>query len=514
MATSAPNVLLITSDEHNKFVMGCAGDPCVQTPNLDALASLGTRFDAAYTNNPICMPARATLATGRYGHLLGTVDNGSPYTGAEADSWGHLLRCQGFGATTFGKLHFDPEGDSGYDTRLPLQAKRGYSGALLGWARGAAPSNDVLRRHVLAADTGEFEYTPYDRYTAESASTWLRDEASRTTPWAVHVSFTYPHYPFRVPDEFVTALDPDTMPLPPHWREPDWPMHHEIAFHRQAMGFADAPLTEAELRRMRWIYYGMVAFLDHQIGRVLDALESSGMADDTIVVYSSDHGDMIGDKGLFMKSVMYEGSAGVPMIMAGPGVPEGRICSTPVSLADVYPTIASVVGAEPVEADAELPGQSLLTIAAADDEPQRVVFSEYHGPLSIAAGYLIRSGDWKYVHYEDPLSEPQLFNLADDPFEGDDLGTSPEHDAIRAELDAELRAVLDPTEVDARIRHDQQTKLAAAGGLERLLGAAERRGGEKSGRGAGTSGRYGTVTGGYTVPPDDILDAIGARPNP
>ncbi|MDH3678377.1 MAG: sulfatase-like hydrolase/transferase [Acidimicrobiia bacterium] len=501
MATSAPNVLVITSDEHNKFVLGCAGDPHVHTPNLDALAARGTRFDAAYTNNPICMPARATLATGRYGHRLGTVDNGSPYVGTEADSWGHRLGSQGFQVPTFGKLHFDPEGDSGYDARLPLQAKRGYGGALLGWARGAAPASDVLRRHVEAADTGEFEYTPYDRYTAGSASTWLVEEASRTTPWVAYVSFAYPHYPFRVPQEYVAPLDPDAIPLPPHWRSPDWPDHHEIAFRRSQMGFAERPLSEAELRHARWVYYGMVAFLDHQVGRVLEALAGSGMADDTIVVYSSDHGDMLGDKGLFMKSVMYEGAAGVPLIVAGPGVPEGAVRSTPVSLADVYPTVVAAVGGELTEADADLPGRSLLALAAADD-PDRAVFSEYHGPLSIGASYLIRRGPWKYVRYQDPKSEPQLFDLGADPHEGADLGTSPDREPIRADLDAELRRILDPDEVDERIRAQQTAALDAAGGLQPLIDAAKR---------TAAKGPYGTIRAGYTIPPSEILEMIGAR---
>lgn len=508
MANRAPNVLVITSDEHNKFVLGCAGDPHVQTPNLDRLAARGTMFDRAYTNNPICMPARATLATGRYGHSLGTVDNGSPYAGTEADSWGHRLAPQGIQVPTFGKLHFDPDGESGYDTHLPLMAKKGYGGALLGWARGAAPRSDVLRRHVVAADTGEFEYTPYDRHTAESAATWLRQEASRTTPWAAYVSFAYPHYPFRVPAEYVAELDPDAIPLPPHWRQPDWPSHHEVAFRRSAQGFDERPVSEAELRQMRWIYYGMVAFLDQQVGRVLDALEASGMVDDTVVIYSSDHGDMIGEKGLFMKSVMYEASAGVPMIIAGPDIAEGVVNHTPASLADVYPTVVTTVGAEMTEADGDLPGRSLLDLARVDDR-NRVVFSEYHGPLSIAASYLVRRGRWKFVHYEDGDSEPQLFDLDKDPREANDLGSSPEHQAIVADLEAELRSIVDPEAVDAEIRRWQRDQLDAVGGLDRLLGRSG------DGESSTLTGPYHTVSGGYSVPSPEIMAVVGGRrPDP
>ena len=493
LASVVPNVLVITSDQHNKAVLGCAGDSHARTPNIDLLAARGTTFSAAYTNNPICMPARATLATGRYGHTMGTVDNGSPYVGDEADSWGRRLGAQGFQVPTFGKLHFDAEGESGYDERLPLHAKRGYFGALTGWARGRVSPNDVLKNQVLLADVGEFEYTAYDQYTAHSAAKWLDEEASRDRPWAAYVSFAYPHYPFRVPREFVAGTTPGDIPLPSQWAPDQWPDHHELNWRREAMNLHDG-LTEEQLRQMRWIYYGMVAFLDHQVGIVLDALEVSGMADDTIVIYSTDHGDMLGEKGLIMKSLMYESSAGVPMIMAGPDVREGVVLTTPVSLADVYPTVIDGVGGEFTEGDADLPGTSLLMTAAGEPDSDRVVFSEYHGPLSIGASYMIRSGRWKYVDYCDDQSAPQLFDLESDPAEEADLGMSADHAAVRAGLDRELRTILDPEAVDRQIRSAQWEQLQDAGGLERIR----------------PRGPAPMALGGYSVPSDEIMEIVRA----
>lgn len=229
--TTDCNFLLITSDQHNPFVTGYGGDPLVATPTLDRLATSGTVFDAAYTNSPICMPARAALASGRYAATIGSYDNGSPYAGLPAESWGHRLRSQGSAAVTFGKLHFDPTADNGFDTRLPLQAKAGYSGALFGWARGDAPANDVMVAHALDAQPGEFEYTHYDRHTTASACRWLSAEAPTDRPWAAHISYTYPHYPFRAP----AALLPDEqldVPLPPAWRRQDWPDNEELVAHR------------------------------------------------------------------------------------------------------------------------------------------------------------------------------------------------------------------------------------------------------------------------------------------
>ncbi|MCP5025224.1 MAG: sulfatase-like hydrolase/transferase [Actinomycetia bacterium] len=486
------NVLLITSDEHNKFVMGCGGDPVVRTPNLDRLAEQGTRFTSAYTNNPICMPARATLATGRYGHAVRSFDNGSAYDGM-TPSWGHRLHEQGHQVPTFGKLHFDPDADTGFDARLPLQAKKAYSGALLSWARGAAPATRMLRRNVEEARVGEFEYTTYDRYTADSAGRWLATEADPTRSWAAHVSFAYPHYPFRVPVEYLAGLDPDEIPLPPQWQPDDWPDHLELEHRRVAQSFTE-PLPESVLRTARWIYYGMVAFLDEQVGRVLDALEACGLADDTLVIYTTDHGDMLGEKGLFMKGVMYEGSAGVPMILRGPGVPTGAVSRTPVSLADIFPTVVDGVGAELTEADVDLPGRSLLELAAAADDLDRVVFSEYHGPSSIGANYMVRKGSWKYVEYCAEGADPQLFDLDTDPRELTDLGRSSDHADVRADMAAELRVIVEPRAVDQEVRGLQSQWLAEAGGLESLKGAAP---------------APGSPLGGYTVPPPEIMDIVG-----
>ncbi|MCP3988926.1 MAG: sulfatase-like hydrolase/transferase, partial [Actinomycetia bacterium] len=332
-----PNVLLITSDQHNPFFCGYAGDSLVTTPSLDGLAAAGTTFGAAYTNNPICMPARASLVTGRYGSLIGSYDNGSPYHPDQAASFGHRLRARGHPAITFGKLHFAPDGDSGFDMRLPLQAKKAYAAAIHGWARGYAPPTSLMTQHALDAQPGPSEYELYDRHTTSTACRWLVDDAPVDRPWAVHVSFAYPHYPFRAPTGMLPAEHLE-VPLPPAWQREDWPRNAELDTHRHLMGYDERPLTEDELRQLRWIYAGMVNFVDEQIGRVLYALEASGQADDTIVIYTSDHGDMLGSHGFLMKSVMYDASARVPMVIRGPGVDPDRVCDTAVSLVDVFPT--------------------------------------------------------------------------------------------------------------------------------------------------------------------------------
>ena len=495
---TAHNVLLITSDQHNPFITGHAGDALVRTPALDQLAGEGTTFTAAYTNSPICMPARASLATGRYGSTIGCVDNGTPYSGHEADSWGHRLRAQDRPAVTFGKLHFEPDGDSGFDARLPLQAKKGYSGAMQGWARGDAPSSDMMIQHALDADTGEFEYTAYDRHTTEAACRWLMRDAPVAQPWAAHVSFAYPHYPFRAPDAYAPPTDAD-VPLPPAWHPADWPDHPEIAAHRRLMGLDERPLTEDELRRLRWVYSGMVGFLDAQVATVLDALAASGQADRTVVLYTSDHGDMLGSHGILMKSVMYDASARVPMVMRGPDIDADATCSVPVSLVDVFPTILAATGSKPSEADADLPGDSLVDLAGRSDDGGRVVLSEYHGPLSSAASYLIRRGRWKYVAHMLDDAPPQLFDVTVDPDELDDRASDPGLADVRASLDAELREILDPEATDEQIRASQRgaSEGATLGRPKARVGPIPRT-------------DTGAIAVGWTVPPPETMAAIAA----
>ncbi len=497
---SGLNFLLITSDQHNPFVTGYAGDPMVETPALDRLAAEGTVFDAAYTNSPICMPARAALATGRYASTIGSYDNGSPYAGLPAASWGHRLGAQGRPAVTFGKLHFDPTADTGFDARLPLQAKLGYSGARLGWARGDAPTSGIMIAHALDAAAGEFEYTRYDRHTTATARRWLATEAPTDRPWAAHVSYAYPHYPFRAPAELLPPEEIDA-PLPPAWRPEDWPDNAELNAHRRLMGLDERPLAEGELRHLRRVYSAMVAFVDRQIAELLDALDASGQRDRTVILYTSDHGDMLGGHGLLMKSVMYDASARVPTVLTGPGVEAGTRCSTAVSLVDVFPTALAVTGCRPADEDLDLPGTSLVEIAGSPTDGERVAFAEYHGPLSSAASYLVRRGRWKYVHHALEGASAQLFDLEADPDELDDRIADDSAATVGEELAGELRAIVDPDGLDREIRATQRELLARAEEAGAVGGRGRQGGGPPR-------TDHGVIALGWTVPPPEVMDVV------
>jgi choline-sulfatase len=208
-------------------------------------------------------------------------------------------------------------------------------------------------------------------------------------------------------------------------------------------------------------YYGMVSFLDDNIGQVLGALQASGLGEDTLVVYTSDHGDNLGTRTFWGKSNMYEESVGVPLIMQGPGVPRSRRVGTPVSLVDGYPTILEAIGVPPTGAEADLPGGSLLGLVQGEDA-ERTVFSEYHAVASITGVFMVRFGHWKYVHYEG--YRPQLYDLEADPGETRDLAREPGHEEPLAEGLRRLRAICDPAEVTARAFADQEWRIAELGG--------------------------------------------------
>lgn len=476
--TTPTNLLYICSDEHTAHVLGCYGNPVIRTPNLDALAARGTRFTSAYTPFPICVPARACLATGRYAHQLGIWDNGAPYTGLEAPSWGHRLTAQGHEVTTIGKLHYRAvEDDSGFpDQRLAMHVLDGV-GDVFGLLRANSPVRPgSVRNPVEQAGPGESEYIRYDRGITAETERWLsahtKSTAGSTTgdfsdkPWALFVSLVTPHFPLIVPQEYFDLYPPESVPLPRCWTPETWSNHPAIQWKRR-MQAIEEPFDEPTLRRAISAYYGMVTFLDEQIGRILNALAAAGLAESTRVIYSTDHGDMLGDHGLWWKSVMFEGSAGIPMIMAGPNVPAGKVVATPVSLVDVFPTILDGTGVALTPEDADLPGTSLLRIANAPDDGTRTVFAEYHASHSSTAYYLLRRGRLKYIHYVG--YPPQLFDLHADPDEAHDLAADPAYASVLKDLESTLRDIVDPEAVDAAARADQKRRIDAAGGLETVL---------------------------------------------
>ena len=461
------NLVFILSDEHQRDVAGCYGDPIAITPNINALAARGTRFTNAYTPCPICVPARAALATGRWVHQTGSWDNAAPYHG-EATTWHHRLRSNGHSVVSIGKLHFRAtEDDNGFSEEiLPLHVLDGI-GDLIGMLREPPANRGTMPALAESAGPGNSTYNDYDRAIAAAACEWISAHARPSDkPWALFVSFVRPHFPLTAPSEFYKLYPPERMAMPRLYDAAGHPRHPAIAALKTVMNYDDFFKDEQIVRRAVASYYALVSFLDHNIGQVIGAIEKAGLSSSTRVIYTSDHGDNLGCRGLWGKSVMYEESAAIPMIAAGPGVVAGRVVETPVSLIDCYRTVLEAVGCPLSPDDLARPSQSLWSIAAGA-LPSRTVLSEYHAVASVTGTFMIRNGRWKFIYHVG--YRPELFDLETDPGETTDLAERSEMASVLAECNAALRRICDPESVSAEAFADQRRRIADHGGREAIM---------------------------------------------
>lgn len=461
------NLLFILSDQHSRDMLGCYGSEVVRTPNLDRLAARGARFNAAYTNCPICVPACAGLATGRYVHQTGYWDNAFPYDG-RVPGWGHELRAAGHRVESIGKLHFrGADGDDvGFgETHIPLNVVDGV-GDVMGAIRDDMPIREGSRAGILAAGPGDSTYLRYDAEIAERAAEWLRDTATRDDdkPWALFVSFVCPHPPFVAPRDLYEHYACADLPEPVQHAPGERP-DHPVLNHFRRVFQHDEPYTPEQIRAVTAAYYGTSEYLDSQVGTVLNALTDAGLESDTSVLYTSDHGESLGRRGLFGKFTMYEESAGVPLILTGPGVAPGAVVDDPVSLVDCYDTITDCVGLASIGAS-DRPGESLWPLSRGGAR-DGYAFSEYHAVGAPSAFYMLRDRRHKYVHYVD--APPQLFDLTADPYELNDIAAEPARAEVLARMEIALRRVLDPEATDARAKGDQRRLVERHGGQAAVL---------------------------------------------
>lgn len=461
-----PNLLVIMSDEHQARAMGCAGHPFVRTPHLDALAARGTRFTDAYTPSPICVPARASFATGLYAHQLRLWDNAMPYDGS-VPSWGHVLQEKDVAVESIGKLHYrDTKDSNGFDVEhIPMMVADGVG---MVWASIRKEDERVFGKGRMLGSyigPGDSSYTRYDEAVVTRTVNWLAARAAcdDKKPWCLYVGLVAPHFPLVVPKEFYDLYPLEMMPAPKLLPK-DGYVRHPWAEKQNAYMDNDSKF-ESDEERVRAIasYYGLCSWLDHNVGRIIAALAAAGLSDETTIIYTSDHGDNLGARGLWGKSNLYQESVAIPMIAAGPRIPQG-VCNTPVNLVDLSVTIASHFGGTLEGA----PGaRSLMEIAAAPDELERPAFSEYHAAGAVSGAFMIKKGRWKYNFYVGFPAE--LFDLEADPEELTNLAAEPGHAETLARMHTELLKVCDPLAADAQAFQDQAEMIARYGGREAAL---------------------------------------------
>lgn len=454
MTEVRPNFLIIMSDEHAPMYSGTYGHSLIQTPHMDRLAAQGTLFQNAYCNTPLCAPSRMSFMTGRYVHHTCAWDNDTALD-TEAVTWAHRLRAVGYDVVLSGKQHFvGPDKRHGFSAQLArdLHAERRHP--IFPWREGIRPA-DKPWPGVYAASPGTTTEIEVDDQVEEAALAYLRDPARQEQPWALNVGFIAPHFPLVVPQKYwdMYPLDQIDLPnIPPGHLEDQHPVYQRM---RTQFGCTEL-YPEEWVRRARAGYYGLITYLDDKIGRLVAALEETGQADNTVIIYTSDHGEMNGEHGMWRKSNFYEQSSRIPLMVSWPGhLPQGRRVDGVVSLVDLVATVVDMADA-PAD-DGDLDGDSLVPLLHdADAEWKDEAFSEYlaHGVIRPMA--MLRQGRYKLNYsLDDPM---ELYDLETDPGEFTNLAYSPDHEAIREDLRAQLLAHWNPVEIEQQVRRSQEER--------------------------------------------------------
>lgn len=458
-----PNILVILSDQHAPMYSGPYGHPIVQTPNMDRLAREGSVFENAYCNSPICVPSRMTLMSGLHLHHSGIWDNGVPLP-SDTVTWAHYARAAGYDAVLAGKMHF-----RGLDQLHGFRAQLAYDinaqnlPKIPNWA--APPPVRETPWLEIRAEAGSSKEIVADDAVAEAALQYLRDPARKAQPWALVAGFVAPHPPFVVPQRYMDIYLPDEMDLP------DVPVGHMADLHPayqrilQWRGLVEGGISEANIRRARSVYYGLVTYLDDKIGQLIAALEETGQYDNTVIIYLSDHGEMLGEHGLWYKCNFYEQSVRIPLIIAGPGLPQNQRIPQVASTVDVTATLLDLLNADVFS---PLDGESLLPLLRGEaDGWKDEAISEFYADGSTRPWAMLRQGRYKYVYsHNDP---PELYDLEDDPGEFRNLAADPAHQPVLERMTNSLLSRWKPDEIDRRIQQSQRERTLIYDDLFRYL---------------------------------------------
>jgi choline-sulfatase len=433
--------------------MGGPGDAVpVRTPNLKRLAALGVQFRNTYCVDPVCTPSRASLMTGRFASDVGSYCNSTPFDG-RVPTWGNYLRQAGYFCWATGKMDLTPKADLGFKQVQTSHGHYEHPDITSLFRRPMCYRVDERRQ----VDGKVEERGKHDQRVLESGLEFLRTQAKSVgKPWAAYLGFVMPHPPFGAPQQYWDLYPPDQvrMPnVPPGYLE-KLPLDFQIL--RQFKMIA-TPVPEERVRRARSAYYGMITELDEKIGKLLDGLETSGEIENTLVVYTSDHGETLGDHGLWLKNNLLEGAARVPLIMAGAGLPRGLSFEMPVSHVDL---IATLLDCASVPKPGGLRGYSLLPmIQGRQFSHPGFVYAESNSEGNCTGSYMIRKGDWKYIYFS-WYGDKLLFNLKDDPDEMNNLADDSVHAAKLQELHGLLTSLVNPDAVtDAAFKRQHEVLL-------------------------------------------------------
>lgn len=464
------NILFLMIDQQAASALSAYGGTVARTPNIQRLADRGVVFDNAYTNFPVCAPSRCSMMSGQLASRIGCYDNASEFR-ATVPTLAHYLRLLDYQTALCGKMHFiGPDQLHGFEERLTPEIYSADINMLPQWE--GVDDDFATDAHKALVDAGPVPRTvqmDYDEEVGFNAERKLYDLARSNDPrsFFLTVSFTHPHEPFLCTQPFWDMYGDDEIGLPNVGLLDESRIdEHSRRIYRH-YNLASPGIAEQHVRNARRAYYGSMSYIDGLIGRVLDALEETGFADSTTIILTSDHGEMLGERGMWFKKVFFQDSVKVPLILTGHGLAPGRV-SENVSLVDLLPTfldIADPSGSfEPVRPVA---GNSIIPLASGNSRGwPDTVFSEMTCEGVVEPVMMVKRGPYKYIYSSS--TEPLLFNLDEDPLELENLAGR----ARTADRESELRALADRTWGDLgclreKIVQDQRTRLLVREALQK-----------------------------------------------
>jgi len=446
MLNTKPNILILMADQMTPFALSAYGRHVTKTPTIDALAARGVVFDSAYCASPLCAPSRFSLLSGKLPSAIGAYDNAAEFP-AQTLTFAHYLRAEGYRTILSGKMHFcGPDQLHGFEERLTTDIYPADFGWTPNWddfetrptwyhnMSSVIDAGPCVRTNQLDFDD-EVTYTTRQKLFDMARE---RQAGKDARPFCMVASLTHPHDPYAIPQKYWDMYNDDEIEMPAFRDTLEDADPHSKRL-RYVCETDRTPPTDQQIRNARHAYYGAISYVDAQFGAILEALDQSGMADDTIVIVTSDHGEMLGERGLWYKMTFFEGGCRVPLIVHAPGKFDARHVSESVSHLDVLPTLVELGRGTPRDQWPDtLDGRSLVPHLLNNGKAHDEAIGEYLAEGAIAPIVMVRRGDFKFIHT--PSDPDQLFNVTADPLERVNLAGLPEHAARVAAFHAEVSA--------------------------------------------------------------------------
>ena len=470
-----PNIVVVMADQLAPHFTGAYGHKVAKTPHLDALAERGMRFDAAYCNSPLCAPSRFAFMSGQLISRITAYDNASEFK-ATVPTFAHYLKSLGYRTCLSGKMHFvGPDQMHGFEDRVTTDIYPSDFAWTPDWEANDERIDKWYHNMQTVKESGEavatFQ-TDYDDEVEFAARRWIIDRgrdlgAGNDSPFCLVASFIHPHDPYVAKPEWWNLYSDDEIDLPEYPLAPE----NQDPFSRRVMDGIEAsytPLTDEEVIRARRAYLANVSYFDSKIGAMVKAIDDIGELDNTIIIVTADHGDMLGERGLWYKMNFFEHSARVPLVMAGPGVVQGSNAQA-CSLIDLLPTFIDIGGGTLDMLGDAIDGRSLMPLAAGQADPVDEAIGEYCAEMAGHPVLMIRRGPLKYIHCDpDP---PQMYDVVNDPLEKINLADDPAYADQAAAFAEEVGQRWDSAKLREDVIRTQKSRKALHAAME--AGASE-----------------------------------------